>query len=153
MAQDPNIRCAATPAKSVAIPFERIQPRFERVGPSEYSAYERGPRTFMVISDSTMWPAAWHGAVDSVTTAPVDFGDGVLILVATQTYRSGPTRLRVTAIRQCRETGVLVVTTLETRPRGVSIQLLSRGLDIVRIPGRALVTRPVLFDQHLKIVP
>ena len=153
LAEDPNIRCAAARSTSVAIPFERIYPIFKRVAPSEYSAYERGPRILTVITDSTKWPAVWHAAVDSVTTAPVAFGNAVLVLVATQTYHNGPTEFRVTSIRQCRRTGVVVVTTHETRPRGPVIQLIDRGLDLVRVPGRLLAGRPVLFDQHFRLVP
>ena len=152
-AEDPNIRCAATRSKSVTIPFERIYPHAERTSPSEYGAYVRGPRILTVISDSTMWPSVWHAAVDSVTTAPVAFGNAVLVLAATPTYRFGPTEFHITSIRQCRRTGVVVVTTHETRPRGAVIDLLSRRLELVRVPGRLLAERPVLFDQHYRLVP
>ena len=151
--EDPNIRCAATRSTSVAIPFERIYPRAERVVPTEYYALVRGPRMLTVISDSTMWPAVWHAAVDSVTTAPVAFGNAVLVLAATPTYGFGPTEFRVTSIRQCRRTGVVVVTTHETRPRGAVIQLHDRGLDLVRVPGQLLADNPVLFAQHFRLVP
>ena len=153
LAEDPNIRCAATRSTSVAIPFERIYPRAERVAPSENYALVRGPRILTVISDSTMWPAVWHAAVDSVTTAPVAFGNAELVFIATQTHHSGPTEFRVTSIRRCRRTGVIVVTTSETHPRGVAIQLPDRGLDLVRVPGRVLAGGPILFDQHFRLVP
>lgn len=153
LAEDPNIRCATTRSTSVAIPFERIYPRAERVAPTENYAFVRGPRMLTVISDSTMWPAVWHAAVDSVTTAPVAFGNAVLVLAATPTYRFGPTEFHITSIRQCRRTGVVVVTTHETRPRGAVIQLLDRGLALVRVPGQLLADNPVLFDQHFRLVP
>ena len=153
LAGDPNIRCAVARSTSVAIPFERIYPIFKRVASSEYSAYERGPRILTVITDSTKWPAVWHAAVDSVTTAPVTFGNAVLVLAATPTYRFGPTEFHITSIRQCRRTGVIVVTTHETRPRGAVTELLSRGLDLVRVPGQLLADNPVLFDQHFRLVP
>ena len=153
LAEDPNIRCATTRSTSVAIPFERIYPRAERVAPTENYAFVRGPRMLTVISDSTKWPAVWHAAVDSVTTAPVTFGNAVLVLAATPTYRFGPTEFHITSIRQCRRTGVIVVTTHETRPRGAVTELLSRGLDLVRVPGQLLADNPVLFDQHFRLVP
>ena len=151
--EDPNIRCAATRSTSVAIPFERIYPHAERVAPTENYAFVRGPRMLTVISDSTMWPAVWHAAVDSVTTAPVAFGNAVLVLAATPTYRFGPTEFHITSIRRCRRTGVVVVTTDETRPRGAMIPLPSRRLDLVRVPGQLLADNPVLFDQHFRLVP
>lgn len=153
LAEDPNIRCATTRSTSVAIPFERIYPRAERVAPTENYAFVRGPRMLTVISDSTMWPAVWHAAVDSVTTAPVAFGNAELVFIATQTRHNGPTEFRVTSIRRCRRTGVIVVTTSETRPSGVVIQLPDRALDLVRVPGRVLAGGPILFDQHFRLVP
>ncbi len=67
MAEDPNIRCAAARATSIANPFERIYPDVESVAPREGYALVRGPRTLTIVSDSTMWPAVWHAAVDAVT--------------------------------------------------------------------------------------
>lgn len=149
-ADDPNIRCAANRATSDAVPFERVNLRgVERVVPSETYALLYGPRIFAVVGDSTMWPAMWRAAADSVKPFPVAFGDAVLVLAATNTYSTGPLNLEIVSIRECRRTGVVVVSTIEARERGpVSAMMRSRGFDLVRV--RRLDPGAVLFDQHVR---
>jgi hypothetical protein len=138
----------------MAIPFERIIPsHVEHDRPSGEYALRRGPQMLAVIADSAMWPAIWRAAVDSVKTPPVAFGDAVLVLAATKRYPTGPTELRVTSIRQCRRTGVVVVSTMETGPNVMGISMASRGFDLVRVPGRVLAEGVVMFDQRVRFVP
>ncbi|MCY7300170.1 MAG: hypothetical protein LH616_13270 [Ilumatobacteraceae bacterium] len=152
--EDPNIRCAANRATSTAISFERIIPdRLEHERPSDDNADRRGARVLAVIGDSSMWPAVWHAAVDSVKTPPVSFGNAVLLLATTQPFPAGPVELRISSIRQCRRTGVIVVSTIETRPSIAAVMMWSRGFDLVRVPGRELLHSSVVYQQRVKYLP
>lgn len=151
VADDPSIRCAANRATSDAVLFERIDLRdVEHSVPRETYALLYGPRVFTVVADSTMWPAVWRAAVDSVKPFPVAFDGAVLVLAATNTFGpGGGARLEIVSIRACRRTGVVVVSTIETRERGpVAIMMRSRGFDLVRV--RRLNPSLVLFDQHVR---
>lgn len=150
VADDPNIRCAANRATSDAIPFERVNLRgVEPSVPRETSVLLYGPRIFTVVADSTMWSAVWRAAVDSVKPFPVAFGGATLVLAATNTYSTGPLDLEIVSIRACRSTGVVVVSTIETRHRGpVAIMMRSRRLDLVR--AQRLDPGTVLFDQRIR---
>lgn len=148
------VGCAATRAASTPIPFERVD-----LGPAGLPQTGDdlllGPRMLVVISDSTTWPAIWRAAVvDTVPPPRVSFGRSVLVLVATRTEGLGPLRLRVTSIRQCRGTGLVVVATMQTYPRNnIGATIRSRGFDVVRVPDRALATNTVLFEDHFQIQP
>lgn len=152
-AVDPSIRCAARRATSVAIPFQEINLNALPLPPDDPEALTRGPRMLSVVTDSTTWPAVWRAAADPVAAPAIAFGNDVVLLLATGRYRVGPTDLRVTSIRQCRETGVVVITTLETRPRIAAIDMFDRALSVIRVTGRALAGNEVLFDQRLRFVP
>src|SRR5258705_2396570 len=71
-AADPNVRCAANRATSVAISFERVDLRgAERAVPREDYRLLHGPRMLVVVEDSTTWPAVWRVAADSMKPFPV----------------------------------------------------------------------------------
>jgi hypothetical protein len=152
-AEDPNIRCAASRAASVAIPFERVDLRdAQPVVPRMDSTLIYGPRMFAVIEDSTTWPAVWSVAADSMKPFPVTFGTGVLVLAATTTYGTAPANLRITSIRRCSRTGVTVVSTTETRPSSavpMAVMMRRRGIDLVRVPRTARLG-VVLLDQRVR---
>lgn len=154
----PNIGCAPTRAASVAIPFERVD-----LGPAGLPQggddLLLGPRMLVVLNDSTRWPAVWRAAVapsawtgDSIPVPPVSLGKGALVLVATRTFGFGRVRLRVTSIRQCRSSGIVVVTTTQTTPRGAALAVRSRGFDVVRVQGRQL-DDDVIFENRFQTWP
>jgi hypothetical protein len=146
------VQCATTRAASVAIPFEQVD-----LGPAgEVQTGDDlllGPRIQAVVTDSTRWPAIWRAAVDSVPTPRVAFGGGVFVLAATRTHGLGHIRLRVTSIRQCRASGAVIVTTMQTSPRHVGTSTLSRGFDVVRVSGRELATNVVVFEDRFQLEP
>lgn len=153
-----NVGCAATRGASVAIPFERVD-----LGPAGLPQggddLLLGPRMLVVLNDSTRWPAVWRAAVarsawtrDSIPVPTVTFGKGALVLVATRTYGWGRVRLRVTSIRQCRTSGIVVVTTTQTTPRGAGESVRSRGFDVVRVRDRQL-DDPVIFEDRFRNQP
>lgn len=149
---DPSIRCAARRATSIPIPYQEIN-LYDLPLPPDPEAWKQGPRLLSVVTDSTTWSAVWRAAADPLMAPTIAFGNDVLVLLATSRYRVGPADIRVTSIRQCRESGVVVITTLETRPRIAAIDMFSRGLSLVRVTGRALAGTEVLFDQRLRFVP
>ncbi|MCY7379014.1 MAG: hypothetical protein LH467_06705 [Gemmatimonadaceae bacterium] len=129
----------------------------------------------VVLTDSTQWPAVWRAAVaplvvpsgwtgdSTIPVPPVSFGGGTLVLVATRTVGIGPMRLRVTSIRQCRRTGIIVVTSTQTGPGFIQPSTRSRrvdqvrigtstrrrGLDVVRVRGSRL-HEDVIFEDRLQ---
>lgn len=150
------VGCAATRAASVAIPFERVD-----LGPAGLpqggDGLLLGPRILTVVTDSTRWAAVWRVAVEpsawtgeSIPVPPVAFGRGVLVLVATDTYGIGPVQLRVTSIRQCRRSRVIVVTSTQTGPGVVGTSTRSRGLDVVQTHVRELVNYDVIFEHRFR---
>lgn len=157
----PGIGCAATHAASIPIPFDRVD-LGQAVARQRDDGVLLGPRMLVVVTDSTHWPAAWNAAVatlvvpsewkgDSLVPVPrVAFGNDVIVLVGTRTYGMGSTYLRVTSIRECRRSGVVVVTTTQTGPgsNGVGTAMRSRGLDVVRARGRRLATSDVVFEHR-----
>ncbi len=154
----PNIGCAPTRAASVAIPFERVDLGSAGL-PQGGDDLLLGPRLLVVLNDSTQWPAVWRAAVapsawtrDTIPVPTVAFGKGALVLVATRTYGWGRVRLRVTSIRQCRRSGIVVVTATQTTPRGAGEAVRSRGFDVVRVPNRQL-DDPVIFEDRFQNPP
>lgn len=150
--EDPNIRCAARRATSDSIPFEPVDlgPAAKEQGGNDLLL---GPRMLVVVSDSTRWPAVWRAAVgDSIPVPPVAFGKAVLVLVATRTEGMGRIRLKITSIRECRRTGVVVVSTMQSE-LSVGIAVMTRGITAVRVPGRELATNVVLFEDQFRYDP
>jgi hypothetical protein len=161
---DQRIYCPESSKTSVPIPFEHVDlgPAGQQQGGDDLLL---GQRMLAVISDSTRWSAVWNAAVEPpdvpegrtpvlIPPPAVSFGGGVLVLVATRTWGMGRVRLHVTSIRQCRGSGMIIVTTTQTGPRGtVGIAVRSRGIDVVRVEGRALSSHAVLLEERFKLEP
>jgi hypothetical protein len=144
---DDDVRCIADPQRSEAIAFAPVD--LGAVA-HEAASQEReltGPKTAVVITDSTRWEAAWRQAVDTVPPPAVRFGSDALVLVATQSYGHGPTTLAVELIRRCLTTGTVVVAMRQAWPYGGTRDIPSRGLAVVRVPRSAVHGSATRFVQ------
>lgn len=144
---DSSLACAADPARSEEVEFRPVDLGEIARQAARQERILSGPKTRLVIRDSSQWATAWRQAVDTVPPPAVEFGSDALVLVATKTYGHGPSRLVVESIRRCRANRAIVVATRETWPHGGGEDYGSRGLAVIRVPRNVVTNVPVTFVE------
>jgi hypothetical protein len=144
---DSSLRCVADAARSETVEYQPVDLGEIARKAERQELILRGPKTSLVIRDSSQWAAAWRQAVDTVAPPAVHFGSDALILVGTKTYGQGPSRLAVEAVRRCRTNGAIVIATRETWPHAGGEDYGSRGLAVVRVPRDVVTNAPVIFVE------
>jgi hypothetical protein len=57
------------------------------------------------VRNQAEWAALWRVIGDTVPLPRIDFGDSVLVVVASEDFGSGPARVEIEDIRTCRRGG------------------------------------------------
>jgi hypothetical protein len=146
-AGDSTLRCVADAARSEAVQFEPVDLGEIARRAARQELILRGPKTALVITDSSRWAAAWRQAVDTVPPPVVSFGTDALILVGAKTHGQGPSSLAVESVRRCRSNGAIVIATRETWPHAGGEDYGSRGLAVVRVPRHIVTNVSVTFVE------
>jgi len=91
-------RCSPSSAESEPVPFVRVS-----LGPSVHEGvgYVHGPRARALVRNHDEWAQLWKIIGDTVTLPNIDFGDSVLLVMASEDFGSGPARVEIEDVRTC----------------------------------------------------
>jgi hypothetical protein len=67
-----------------------------------------GPRAREVVRNQDEWARLWKTIGDTIPLPPIELGDSVLVVVASEQFPDGPARVEIEDLRVCRRTGDLV---------------------------------------------
>lgn len=141
--QNDDVRCAADPKRSRDVPVELVDLGQVAMSNAQQEHVLYGHERKVAVTDSAAWPQAWRSAIDTAPPPPIAFGSDAILFATTRLYTTGPTTLTIEGVRQCIQSRVVIVATLEvhngTEDSG------SRGLVVARIPRRVLDSVRVSF--------
>jgi hypothetical protein len=131
--------CAPSNADSERVPFVRAS-----LGPSVHEGvgYVRGPRARALVRHHDEWAQLWKVIGDTVTLPKVDFGDSVLVVVASEDFGSGPARVEIEDVRNC---GGKIVAFLRLHTQEQLNDYGDRSIRAVLIGRSHVGDRPVEF--------
>ena len=103
-----------------------------------------GPAVRQVVANDADWHRLWSEIGDTAALPRVVFGDSVLVVVASRVVGSGPSRLEIEDVVECRGSRELVAT-LRVRSSEQKFEYPDRTIRGVLVPNAVVGQREIRF--------
>lgn len=110
-----------------------------------------GPPARRTVSTNAEWQQLWAEIGDTASLPRIVFGDSTLIVAASRVFGSGPSRLEIEDVVECRGTRELVAT-LRVRSSEQKFNYPDRTIRAVLVPTELVGRREVRFVELPPVV-
>ena len=144
-----RVICDGSSGEWDRVPFRRVD-----LGPLTHGGtipILAGPAARRTVSTGADWARLWAEIGDTASLPRVALGDSMLVVVASRVFDSGPSRLEIEDLVECRGTGELVAT-LRLRSSDQKFDYPDRTIRGILVASEVVGRRDVRFVELPPVV-